>query len=94
MQSSGWAVGVSCMQICMWMMSLAHLLRTAYIARVTLPLLLLLTCHCHAPAVQSEQRQPGYDISTYAAVCLLRGRAFEALENRQRAIACYTAALQ
>ena len=43
---------------------------------------------------QSEQRQPGYDISTYAAVCLLRGRACEALENRQRAIACYTAALQ
>jgi hypothetical protein len=50
--------------------------------------------HCPALALQSEQRQPGYDISTYAAVCLLRGRAFEALENRQRAIACYTAALQ
>jgi hypothetical protein len=57
-------------------------------------LLLPLTCPCHGPAAQSEQRQPGYDISTYAAVCLLRGRAFEALENRQRAIACYTAALQ
>jgi hypothetical protein len=44
--------------------------------------------------LQSEQRTPGFDISTYAAVCLLRGRAFEALENRQRAIGCYIAALQ
>lgn len=33
-------------------------------------------------------------MSTYAAICLLRGKAFEALDNRQRAIACYTAALQ
>jgi hypothetical protein len=49
--------------------------------------------HLSAPA-QSEQGQQGLDISTYAAVCLLRGKAFEALDNRQRAIACYSAALQ
>eukprot|EP00882_Tetradesmus_deserticola_P033005 GHRQ01037665.1.p1 GENE.GHRQ01037665.1~~GHRQ01037665.1.p1 ORF type:complete len:203 (+),score=102.44 GHRQ01037665.1:444-1052(+) len=40
-----------------------------------------------------QQRQPGLDVSTYAAVCLLRGKAFEALDNRQRAIACFTSAL-
>uniref|UniRef100_A0A383WBY8 Uncharacterized protein n=1 Tax=Tetradesmus obliquus TaxID=3088 RepID=A0A383WBY8_TETOB len=40
-----------------------------------------------------QQRQPGLDVSTYAAICLLRGKAFEALDNRQRAIACYTSAL-
>jgi len=49
---------------------------------------------CGMVCLQSDNRQPGYDISTYAAVCLLRGKAFEALENRQRAITCYTAALQ
>lgn len=54
-------------------------------------LLLLMLC---LPVLQSEQGARGYDISTYAAVCLLRGRACEALDNRQRAIACYTAALQ
>eukprot|EP00879_Flechtneria_rotunda_P031998 GHRR01035141.1.p2 GENE.GHRR01035141.1~~GHRR01035141.1.p2 ORF type:complete len:160 (+),score=51.01 GHRR01035141.1:1167-1646(+) len=44
--------------------------------------------------LQAEQHQPGLGVSTYAAICLLRGQAFEALDNRQRAIACYTAALQ
>jgi hypothetical protein len=43
---------------------------------------------------QQQQRLPGLDVSTYAAICLLRGKAFEALDNRQRAIACYTSALQ
>jgi hypothetical protein len=43
---------------------------------------------------QQQQRHSGLDVSTYAAVCLLRGKAFEALDNRQRAIACYTSALQ
>jgi hypothetical protein len=43
---------------------------------------------------QQQHRHPGLDVSTYAAICLVRGQAFEALDNRQRAISCYTSALQ
>jgi hypothetical protein len=67
-----------------------HVIRCGGFAEVDACAAAVLGCD----VLQSEQRQPGYDISTYAAVCLLRGRAFEALENRQRAITCYTAALQ
>ena len=45
-------------------------------------------------ATDSEQHaHAGMTISPYASVCLLRGRALEALENRRRAVEWYRAAL-
>lgn len=35
---------------------------------------------------------PGTVVSMYSAVCLLRGRIYDALENRTRAIEWYTCA--
>ena len=34
------------------------------------------------------------EVSYYAATCLLRGHAFDALENHGRALRCYRTALQ
>lgn len=46
------------------------------------------------PSPHQPGRQQGADISTASAVWLLRGAAFEALENTPRAISCYKAALR
>ncbi|KAF8071217.1 APC6 [Scenedesmus sp. PABB004] len=46
------------------------------------------------PTADEQGRSQGHDVAAAAAVCLLRGKAYEALENRQRAIASYKAALQ
>ena len=42
----------------------------------------------------TSRENQGRAIDMYAAVCALRGRAFDALQNRSRAILCYTCALR
>lgn len=44
-------------------------------------------------AQDAHRKQLGGSVSTAATVCYLRGKAFEALENRARAISCYRDAL-
>lgn len=51
-------------------------------------------CGTPAHAQDAHQKHLGGSVSTAATVCFLRGRAFEALENRARAISCYRDALQ
>jgi hypothetical protein len=45
-------------------------------------------------ALQAEQRHQGVEIGIHASIHLLRGQAFEALDNRQRAIESFKAALR
>lgn len=48
----------------------------------------------HAQDLEEREEPQGEAISFNAAICCLRGRAFEALENLPRACACFTAALR
>ncbi|CAD7705302.1 unnamed protein product [Ostreobium quekettii] len=43
---------------------------------------------------RQEPTSPGCEVSLYSAICLLRGRVFEALENAPRAIKWYQTALK
>ena len=48
----------------------------------------------HAQDLEEREEAQGEAISFNAAICCLRGRAFEALENLPRACACFTAAVR